>query len=164
MKKLPILLISVIIINIVLFGLIANIVYSEYLNNGKQLPYFSAVKKDSPQDIVKEDQIIVTKDNIVINIKGAEWSKYADTNSMEPVISSRANGLEIVPKCENIKSGDIIVYEPNFTNGLIVHRVINVTEDKEGLFFTLKGDNNPISDPEKVRCSQIKYQVIGIIY
>ena len=139
-------------------------VYSDFIKNSNQLPYFGGIEKNSPQDIVKEDQIIVTNDKVILNIKNAEWSKYADTHSMEPVISSRANGLEIVPICENIRPGDIIVYKAKWTEGLIVHRVVITEKDEEGLFFSLKGDNSSGIDPEKVRCSQIRYQVIGIIY
>lgn len=152
------------IITIFLIGFLSNTAYSYFMKNFYQTPYFGVIPKNSPQDIIKENQIIVTQENIIINIKNAEWSKYADTHSMEPLISSRANGLEIIPKCENIKSGDIIVYEAKWTSGLIVHRIVSVEKDDEGLFFRLKGDNTQTIDPEKVRCSQIKYQVIGIIY
>ena len=154
-------------LNIVLFLAMAATVYSEYINTGKQLPiatYAGTTPKDSPSDIIKEEQIIVTEDEITINIQNAEWSKFADTHSMEPVLSSTSNGIEIVPKCENIKVGDIIVYDANWARSFIVHRVKSINSDEQGLYFTMKGDNNPVSDPEQVRCSQIKYQLIGILY
>ena len=141
-----------------------SVIIGEYKNIGKQFPYLGNTKKESPQDVIKENQIIVTKDKVIIYIDNAEWSKYADSHSMEPLLSSSANGLEIIPICNKIKNGDIIVYASKTINELIVHRVIKIEEDKDGLFFTLKGDNNNVVDPEKVRCSQIKYQVIGIIY
>lgn len=154
-------------LNIVLFLAMAATVYSEYISTGKQVPITTitgTTPKDSPQDIIKEEQIIVTQDQIIINVKNAEWSKFADTHSMEPVLSSTSNGLEIVPNCEDIKIGDIIVYDANWAKSFIIHRVRSINHDEQGLYFTMKGDNNPVTDPEQVRCSQIKYQIIGIIY
>lgn len=152
-----------VIVAIFAFGIVASIVYSDFINNGRELP-LGSIKKDGPQDYIKENQILISNEGIMIDIKNADWSRYADTRSMEPVINTNANGIEITPKCENLRKGDIIVYEGKWTDGLIVHRIINVEQDKDGLYFTLKGDNNPMADPEKVRCSQIKHQVIGIIY
>ncbi len=159
---------SIIILFIISFILILSftgLVYSEYVTLNKENPSQGSTAKNSPQDYVKQDQIIVNNDYVLINVKNADWSQYADTHSMEPTLSSKSNGIEIVPKCDEIESGDIIVYEANWASkALVVHRVMTVQEDASGKYFTLKGDNNPVVDPEKVRCSQIKYQVIGIIY
>ncbi|MEK6973687.1 MAG: signal peptidase I [Nanoarchaeota archaeon] len=152
-----------IIASIFAFGIVASIVYSDIIKSGKELP-LGSIKKDGPQDYIKENQILISDEGVMINIKNAEWSRYADTHSMEPVINANANGIEIVPKCENLRKGDIVVYESKQANGLIVHRIVDLAQDEEGAYFILKGDNNPMADPEKVRCSQIKYQVIGIIY
>ncbi len=122
-------------------------------------------EKTSPYDRIREDQIHVYKDKIVIDISDASWASYTDTNSMDPILDFGANGLELIPESEdNLFVGDIVAYESKITSDLIVHRIIEIKYDDEGKYFVLKGDNNKTSDPEKVRFSQIKYVLIGIIY
>ena len=134
-----------------------------YINNN--LPSIGdSSERLSPQDYISEDQIIVQKDQVIIKVKNPSWARYTNTNSMDPILDNGANGIEIIPNCEDIKAGDIIAYESKFVSGLIVHRVIEINKDENGIYFTLKGDNAPFKDAEKVRCDQIKYQLIAIIY
>lgn len=119
----------------------------------------------SPMDRIKEDQILVTKDKIEINLKGAEWASFTDTNSMDPVIDAGAHAIEIVPTSEDqIQVGDIVAYVSDYAEGVIIHRVVHKAQDEQGTYFVMKGDNNPISDPGKVRFEQIKKVVVAIIY
>ena len=123
------------------------------------------VEINSPHDRIKESQIHIHQDKIIIDIEGASWASYADTNSMDPVLDYGANGLELKPKSEDdLFIGDIVAYESKITNELIIHRIVDIKEDSQGKYFILKGDNNITKDPEKVRFSQIKYMLIGIIY
>ena len=116
----------------------------------------------APFDFVKENQIQVYDDKIVIDIKGASISSYAPTGSMLPVLDKGSNGIRIVPESEaEIHIGDIITF--NQDNMLIVHRVIEIGSDSEGTYFITKGDNSPINDG-KIRCKDIKYITIGIIW
>jgi signal peptidase len=63
----------------------------------------------------------------------------------------------------DIKVGDIIVYNPEWTNvGPIIHRVININETNGTKLFTIKGDNNPIQDPLLVRPDQITSRAMTI--
>ena len=119
----------------------------------------------SPLDRIREDQILVTNERIVINLKGAEWASFTDTNSMDPVIDAGAHAIEIIPKSEDdIQVGDIAAYESEYAEGTIIHRIVHKGEDEQGTYFVLKGDNNPINDPGKVRFEQIKRLVVAIIY
>ena len=119
----------------------------------------------SPIDRISEEQILVTDEKIVINLKGAEWASFTDTNSMDPVIDSGAHAIEIIPESEDdIKIGDIVAYESEYADGTIIHRVVYKGKDEQGTYFVLKGDNNPVSDPGKVRFEQIKRVVVAIIY
>ena len=130
-------------------------------------PYFAIQSNErmSPSDIIHPNQIIVLKDRIIINQPGVTWASYANTNSMDPILDENANGLEIVPESEEqIHIGDIIAYEPNWNEGLVIHRVIEIGSDEQGWYAILKGDNNPMQDPGKVRFEQVKYLLIGIIY
>lgn len=159
MKKL---VIPIIIVTFLL-GWYSNFVYSN-ISSEKPSSLFS-LDLNSPSDIIKEDQIYVFKDKIVINIKNATLASYADTNSMDPLLDIGANGIEIIPESEDqINVGDVVAYESKFSKGLIVHRVFEKNQDENGTYFRLKGDNNSFKDPEKVRFSQIEYQLIGVLY
>ncbi|KYK26828.1 hypothetical protein AYK26_04550 [Euryarchaeota archaeon SM23-78] len=119
----------------------------------------------SPQDRVREDQIIVTDEGILIDIKGAEWARFTDTNSMDPIFDEGANAIELIPKSEEeIQIGDIVAYDSEYAQGIIVHRVVYKGQDEKGTYFVMKGDNNPTSDPGKIRFEQIKRVVVAIIY
>ncbi len=122
-------------------------------------------ERASPSQYVTSDNVEVYSDHVTVNVKDAAWAEYADTNSMDPVLDSGAKGIEIMPKEESeLSAGDIVSYVPSGSSDLIVHRIVNISQDNLGTFYTLKGDNNSSSDPEKVRFNQIKYKTIMIIY
>lgn len=160
-------IIVTIIVFVFLLGFISNAAINYALQTNQNIQKLSSTQAKellSPSDYVKENQIDVQKNKVIINIAGASWSSFANTNSMDPLLDEHSNALEIVPVCEDLRVGDIVVYKSIIYNDHIVHRVQSIDFDDSGLFFRLKGDNNPALDPEKVRCDQIKYQVIGILY
>ena len=119
----------------------------------------------SPADRVKEDQILVSKERVVLNLQNAEWATFTDTNSMDPVLDAGANAIEVVPASEDeLQVGDIAVYESEYADGLIIHRIVYRGEDEKGTYFIFKGDNNPASDPGRIRFSQVRKVVVAIIY
>lgn len=119
----------------------------------------------SPYDWINESQIHVFDDKVVIDVKDAVWAKFTDTNSMDPVIDYGTNALQIIPLTEDdIHLGDIVSYESEYVEGVTIHRVIEIGEDDEGRYFILKGDNNPEEDPGKIRFSQVKRVLVGIVY
>lgn len=119
----------------------------------------------SPSDWIKENQIGVYSNQVILDVKDPQWATFTDTHSMEPVISARANAIEIVPQSPDaINTGDIVSYVSNYADGIIIHRVIEKDYDSDGVYFILKGDNNPTPDPGKIRFSQIKRVVVAIIY
>ncbi len=134
--------------------------------------------KPSPSDTIKTNNIRVFENNVQLSLKddyGNDWlvvmdlknpvlTRFRNTNSMDPVLDSGANAIRIKTKCpETINVGDIISYKSN--NGLIiVHRVVKKGFDDEGAYFILKGDNNPVIDPWKVRCNQYLGKLVAIIY
>jgi len=121
--------------------------------------------KPSPQEFFSEDQIKVYKDRVILNSENLQWASFEDTKSMLPVINKDSNALQVVPKCpEEIQLGDIISYKSDYADGIIIHRVTFIGNDDEGIYFVMKGDNNPASDPGKIRCSQIQRKVVAIIY
>jgi len=122
----------------------------------------SVFDKQSPSDVVQEQNIRVYSDRIVIYVDNASVSRYAATKSMDPLLDSTANGIEIpVTSIDQIHIGDIIAYEEG--DSLIVHRVVKISQDNQGWFCITKGDNSP-ADDGKVRFSQIKFLTIAIVY
>jgi hypothetical protein len=123
------------------------------------------IEQPSPHDWVQEGNIIVEDGKITINLKDAQWSRFTDTNSMDPVIDENANAIQIVPKdISQIHVGDIVSYKSDYADGTIIHRVMEIGYDDMGWYCLMKGDNNNGMDPGKIRFSQIKRVVVAIIY
>ncbi len=122
-------------------------------------------EKSSPHDWISKESIQVKGNQVILTVENPKWATYTNTNSMDPVIDSDSHAIQIVPQSENdVHVGDIVAYESTFQEGIIAHRVISISQDEEGWFAILKGDNNQKADPEKVRFSQIKRVVVAIIY
>jgi hypothetical protein len=131
----------------------------------KQIPasFFGTYEVYSPSDWVKQDQIKVYKDRVILNVPGTKWARFTDTNSMDPILDEDSHALEIIPdNSEQINVGDVIAYQSSY--GVIVHRVIEKGEDSEGVYYIVKGDNNKFKDPFKVRFDSIRGVVIAVIY
>ncbi len=119
----------------------------------------------APSDRLTDDKIRVYNDRIFLDLPDASWSVFTDTHSMDPILSPNANGLEVKPKNdEDIQVGDIVAYKSLYTTGIIVHRVINKQKDSQGIYYTIKGDNNLAADPGKIRFNQINGIVVAIVY
>ncbi len=122
-------------------------------------------ERPSPYDRISEGDITVDKNKVTINVQNAQWSRFTDTNSMDPVIDYGTNAIQIVPQStDDIHVGDIVSYNSNYADGIIIHRVVEIGYDNKGWYAIMKGDNNNKEDPGKVRFSQIKRVVIAIIY
>lgn len=125
----------------------------------------SGYEFSSPGDWVKESQIKIYSDYVLIKIKNATWGSFADTNSMDPLLDANANSIELKPQSEKeLKVGDIIAYKADFVDGVIIHRIVKIDSDEKGWYVVVKGDNNPHPDPQKVRFDQIKGVLVGVIY
>lgn len=119
----------------------------------------------SPSDHVTEDRIKVYSDKVVIELDDPSWASFTDTNSMDPVLDSGANSIEIKPSNpDDVRVGDIISFRTVYSSGIVIHRVAEVGEDENGAFYITKGDNNPAADPGKRRFEDIAGVVVGVIY
>jgi len=124
-----------------------------------------SIEKPSPYDRIKESQIHVQNNKVIIDINDPEWAAFTDTNSMDPVFDYGTNAIEIVPNTpDEIHVGDIISYRSEYADGVIIHRVIQIAEDENGWYAILKGDNNKKPDPGKIRFHQIERVLVAIIY
>ena len=121
--------------------------------------------KDNPYDWIKGENIIIEDNRVLIELENATISSIADTHSLEPLIHKDTNVIEIVPlSIDNIHLGDIAAYQSQYSNGTILHRVVFIGYDDIGWYATMKGDNNPMPDPGKIRFNQIQRIVVAIIY
>ena len=94
------------------------------------------------------------------------------SGSMEPefyrgdiVVVEKANlfGLgiqEFDPK--DVQVGDIVVYNAEWVDEAVIHRVINITEINGSTYFVIKGDNNDVPDPYYVSPDQITDRVVTL--
>jgi signal peptidase I len=140
-------------------------IFPIYTSSNLEKPFMFklGVEQPSPSNWIKENQIKVYDDKIIIEIENAEWAKFTNTNSMDPVIDVGANAIEIVPKSyKDIRNGDIISYE--FSQDIIIHRVIETGFDSNGWYARTKGDNLEHIDPYKIRFENIRRIVVAIIY
>ena len=121
-------------------------------------------EKPSPVDRIKDSDINVFGNRVVINIKNAGWRKFIDSNSMDPLIDEGTTTIEIKPKNANeIKVGDIIAYNVDGYDYAFVHRVMEIGNDENGVYFITKGDNYWQED-SKVRFPQVEGIVVGVLY
>jgi hypothetical protein len=153
------------ILFLLLFVLISLPMYSSSYNI--EMPYSLNEVSDvgSPSDWIKEEQIKVYSDRIVISLENAEWARFTDTNSMDPVIDSESNAIEIVPKNYSyLSEGDIISYSVDMIEGTIIHRIVEIGFDSNGWYALTKGDNLDKIDPFKVRFDDVKRVVVAVVY
>lgn len=126
-----------------------------------------ARERASPADRFQLSDIHVTNSRVVIDsLPGRvfETAIFTDTNSMDPLIDDGAQAIQIVPLShDEIKVGDVISYDSG-RFGIIIHRVIQIGNDEQGWYATVKGDNNPSPDPVKVRFPMIRRVLVGVLY
>lgn len=124
---------------------------------------FAAPERLSPGDWIKEEQIKVYAGRVILDIADANWSQFTNTNSMDPFLDEDANALEIIPQDpHDIQKGDIISYHTVF--GVLIHRVVDIGEDGNGIYYLVQGDNNTFRDPFKVRFEDVEGVLVAIIY
>ncbi|MBD3252109.1 hypothetical protein GF386_00065 [Candidatus Pacearchaeota archaeon] len=147
---------------IFLVGFLSANLINFYLIYGLEAPLLNLSSNSSPYDFIKEDQIIIEDDKIIINIEDASIGRYAPTGSMRPVLDYGSNGIRVKPDSEeDVHIGDIISFRKDGI--LIIHRVVEKGIDKNGVYFITKGDNNTAVD-KKVRFKDIEYITVGILW
>lgn len=159
---------SIIVICVFLLGVFSTGIYAE-LNHEIPQSTGSITEQEillkTPPDKISESQIKVYKNRVVLEIENAEWATFTPTGSMEPVLNENSNAIELIPKSEDdIDVGDICSYKSKYATGSIIHRVVYKGHDEQGTYFVFKGDNNPTSDPGRIRFSQVQRCVVAIIY
>lgn len=158
-------LIILFILSVFTLGWVSSSMYAIAANMNSLQPFGGQSVLDTPADRVSEDEIHVYSDKVVLDLKDASWASFTPTHSMEPLISEKAHGIEIKPKSPSeMKVGDVISYNSDFTTGLVIHRIIETGFDEQGWYAVVKGDNNAEQDPGKVRFDDVNGVLVGIIY
>ena len=122
-------------------------------------------EREGPKDRIKDSDINVHGSSVRIDISNANYRTYIDSNSMDPLIDAGTTTIEVKPKyASEIKVGDIVAYDVKGYDYAFVHRVADIGNDAEGVYFVTKGDNYWQEDPDKVRFSDIEGIVVGILY
>lgn len=163
---------KIIVFSIIGAVILAAAIFADYSGIGNISGYVvldmenkdTAIEINSPHDRIKEDQIKVYKNLIIMHISDSELILVSDTNSMDPLIDNGSEVIQIKPEEDNIHIGDIVSYENKNLNKTFLHRIVSIGEDDNGKYYILKGDNADSADPGKVRFSQIRGVVVGIIY
>ena len=123
----------------------------------------TSIEQKSPSDWIAQENIHILENNVVIDITDPQWAVFTDTNSMDPVLDQGAHGIQVVPGSpDDLEIGDIISFTS--TQGIIIHRIIDIGHDDQGWYAITKGDNNAVADPGKLRFSQVHRVLVGILY
>ncbi len=56
--------------------------------------FFNSKELNSPSDWIKEKQIKVYPNQVVINVNNPFWASFTNTNSMDPFIDETSNAIE----------------------------------------------------------------------
>ena len=151
-----------ILICVFILGFLAANSYDYFSDLNKEQPYsYSGVEIYSPSDWISEEKIKMKDGKLLLDIENFTIAGFTDTNSMDPVIDENANSIEI-KATKDLKIGDIVSY--HYNGKKIIHRIIDIGEDEEGVYYIMKGDNNQYIDSGKIRFEQISGVVVGILY
>ena len=107
---------------------------------------------------------------LLIVLIAAQHLNVVVSGSMEPafyrgdiVLVQKADFLGIHEfNPEDVKVGDVVVYDAAWYDQPVIHRIINITEINGTTMYVIKGDNNHSPDPYYVKASQIKERVVTI--
>ena len=105
---------------------------------------------------------------LIIVLIAAQHMNVVVSGSMEPafyrgdiVVVEKADFLginEFDPK--DVQIGDVVVYDAQWFDQPVIHRVIDIKDVNGTTMYKIKGDNNNSPDPYYVTPSQIKEKVV----
>ena len=105
---------------------------------------------------------------LIIVLIAAQHMDVVVSGSMEPafyrgdiVVVQKADFIgihEFDP--EDVQIGDVVVYDAQWFDQPVIHRIIDIKDVNGTKMFKIKGDNNNASDPYYVTPSQIKEKVV----
>ena len=107
---------------------------------------------------------------LIIVLIAAQHLNVVVSGSMEPafyrgdiVMVQKADFLGIHEfNVDDIKEGDVVVYDAKWFNQPVIHRVIGIEDINGTTMYMIKGDNNKSPDPYYVTKEQIESKVVTI--
>ena len=105
---------------------------------------------------------------LIIVLIAAQHLNVVVSGSMEPafyrgdiVLIQKADFLGIHEfNVDDIKVGDVVVYNAEWFEQPVIHRVIDIVDINGTTMYKIKGDNNKAPDPYYVNKSQIVSKVV----
>lgn len=129
----------------------------------KRTAFGGTVDRDNPSDFITEEQIHLYSDKLVIEKEGLKYASVEDTKSMEPLLSSNSHTIETKPEQSKLNKGDIISFYNAEEGKTIVHSIVEIGTDDSGWYARTKGYNTDFADEWKVRFTDIKGVVVGVL-
>lgn len=87
------------------------------------------------------------------------------SGSMWPALIGGGYAIFVnVTNSSELMTGDIIIINETVYGQEVVHRIIEIANDTDGLYVMTKGDNNTVPDGKRVRFSEIVGRVVGVLY
>src|SRR3989338_3661470 len=134
-----------------------------YLNEKQKPGILLSQERPSPGDWVKEEQIKIYSDKVVLDIDNPLWAIFTNTNSMDPFLDETSHAIEIQPLSpDDISLGDVISYKMG--ENIVIHRIVEIGEDAQGAYYVVQGDNNSSRDPTMVRFNDVTGVVVAVIF
>ncbi len=83
------------------------------------------------------------------------------TGSMAPTLPVGSLVVDRPVRASDVQLGDIVTYERSVAGerGLVTHRVVAITRTSGGRTFTVRGDANPVADPEPISAADLRGRV-----
>lgn len=125
---------------------------------------FDVPEKLSSYDHVDENEIFLSGGDVLISTNyELRWSRFENTNSMNPLFDKGHNGLEFVPETVyDIHVGDVISFD--YKGETYIHRVVEIRNDGDGRYFLTKGDNSFNIDEGVRRFEDINGVLFGVVF
>jgi hypothetical protein len=120
-----------------------------------------SIDQDNPSDRITGDSIHLYEDKLVIEQSGLRYASVEDTKSMEPLLSSNSHVIEAEADVNELNVGDIISFTKD--NQVIIHSIVEISSDANGWYALTKGYNNDFIDDWKVRSSELKGVMVGVL-
>lgn len=124
------------------------------------------LSKDIPTaNPLSDIDFFATKNSLTVIYPSINLTQVADTKSMEPYITSSYTIITTTQfNSQTLQKGDIISYRADWSVLDVLHRIIEVKTDSNGICYRTQGDHNQVEDPGCVKPSQVDQLVLGIIF
>ena len=115
------------------------------------------------QKIISPNTFNLTEDSLTINFNNITFFNITGGSSMLPAIHNNSTQLYIILGNNLLYIGDIVRFK--YKEDIFMHhRIIDIRNDEEGIYYITRGDNNPLNDVIKIRKENITHKLIGILY